>query len=324
MDNHNDRKTTYHELVNTRKVCLNEIMILEANDELFEQNEMLHDYQKLLKKLVMICERISQMVLQKEDKQMDAKFIFMIQNELKTKGISYENRLMTQIKKRKAGKKYHLKEHIQAMIYAMLSNQSKWKHIEQHLPEIDVIFYGYDPEILKSVNDEELIHKIYECKCGNISTAKQMEALPYNIQIMEKIEQEYGSMDAFLNTYPANELVEKLSSNTSKYKLKMMGKALIWEYLRNVGIDGAKPDVHIKRFLSNERMGYGNHSPATEKEVYDTIKQLAYETGLTMIEIDAILWSYCADGYGAICTANPHCHNCCIKEMCHYDTMHVI
>lgn len=56
-----------------------------------------------------------------------------------------------------------------------------------------------------------------------------MEALPYNIQIMEKIEQEYGSIDTFVNTYPANELVEKLSSNTSKYKLKMMGKALIWE-----------------------------------------------------------------------------------------------
>lgn len=56
MDNHNDRKTTYHELVNARKACLNKIMILEANDELFEQNEMLHDYQKLLKKLVMICE----------------------------------------------------------------------------------------------------------------------------------------------------------------------------------------------------------------------------------------------------------------------------
>ena len=41
-----------------------------------------------------------------------------------------------------------------------------------------------------------------------------------------------------------------------KYKLKYVGKALAWEYLRNVGVDGAKPDTHLKRILGSNRLGY--------------------------------------------------------------------
>ena len=39
------------------------------------------------------------------------------------------------------------------------------------------------------------------------------------------------------------------------YKLHQVGEALAWEYIRNVGIDGAKPDTHIRRFLGSDRMG---------------------------------------------------------------------
>ena len=39
------------------------------------------------------------------------------------------------------------------------------------------------------------------------------------------------------------------------YKLHQVGEALAWEYIRNVGIDGAKPDTHIRRFLGSNRMG---------------------------------------------------------------------
>jgi hypothetical protein len=112
-------------------------------------------------------------------------------------------------------------------------------------------------------------------------------------------------------------IVEKLSKGASFYKLKMLGEALAWEYLRNVGIDGAKPDTHLRRFLGADRMGTGDHSPATISEVNEQITILSNQTGMSKIEVDNLIWSFCADGSGEICTATPHCQDCPIADYCH-------
>ena len=92
-------------------------------------------------------------------------------------------------------------------------------------------------------------------KCGNMSTRKQMRPLKGNIEIFEQIETEYGAVDAYITGRNVKEVMESFSETVSKYKPGMMGEALVWEYLRNVGIDGVKPDTHIRRFLSGNRMG---------------------------------------------------------------------
>jgi hypothetical protein len=98
--------------------------------------------------------------------------------------------------------------------------------------------------------------------------------------------------------------------------MKMLGEALAWEYLRNVGIDGAKPDTHLRRFLGADRMGTGKHSPATACEVNAQVAILSEQTGLSKAEIDNLIWSFCADGFGEICTATPHCNSCPISDWC--------
>ena len=82
-----------------------------------------------------------------------------------------------------------------------------------------------------------------------------MKALADNIRIFEQLEKEYGSMDAFITSDAPEVIVKKLSQSNSPYKLHQVGEALVWEYIRNVGIDGAKPDTHIRRFLGSDRMG---------------------------------------------------------------------
>ena len=133
-----------------------------------------------------------------------------------------------------------------------------------------------------------------------------MEALPDNIRVFRRIEDEFGSIDAFITSAPANVIVEKISNGSSPYKMKMLGEALGWEYLRNVGIDGAKPDTHLRRFLGADRMGTREHSPATVSEVNEQVAKLSEETGMSKVEIDNLIWSFCADGFGEICTATPH------------------
>ena len=92
--------------------------------------------------------------------------------------------------------------------------------------------------------------------------------------------------------------------------------ALAWEYLRNVGINGAKPDIHLKRLMGSERMGVSRYTDASDDEVIREVKRLVNATGLTLFEIDYIIWCYCANGKGEVGTANPNCSRCIIREYC--------
>lgn len=316
---------SYIELLKVRDKLIVEIRDFEKNKG--EPGEIIMNpspevvYQCNLNYLSKICELISQ----KYNKEFvwgevndDEHYLFQIRDYLESKGLRYEGSLNWQLAARKGGKQYSMQEHIRAMVYSMISNRTKWHRIEPHLSKIDDLFFNYDPVALKSATGRYFADKLFDIKCGNISTKSQMNALSYNIHIFESIEKEYGSLDEFVTSKPAYEIVRDLSSNGSPYKLKMLGEALAWEYLRNVGIDGAKPDVHLCRFLSGDRMGKGNHSPASTKEVYSTVVGLSQETGLTMTEIDNYIWSYCADEYGEICTAEPHCRECKLSQYCNY------
>lgn len=243
-------------------------------------------------------------------------YLFEIRDFLRKNGLQYECVIDEYVKERASGKQYSFQDHLRALIYAQLSNQTKWSRIVPHLPKIDSVLFNYAPEKLKSVSPEELVKKLYSLKCGNRSTRAQMAALSENICTFERIENEYGSIDGFITSEQPHSIVKRLSDPTSPYKLQQVGEALAWEYIRNVGIDGAKPDTHIRRFLGQNRMGVSKGNEATIEEALYQIDTLAQETGLTKAAIDNLIWSFCADGYGEICTATPHCEICPLKAVC--------
>lgn len=104
----------------------------------------------------------------------------------------------------------------------------------------------------------------------------------------------------------------------NKFYYIFLGYALAWEFLRNIGIDGTKPDLHMRRILGNDRLGYSDYDVATEIEVITIFDSISKNTGCLKSYLDIALWSYCADGYGEICTASPKCKLCVIREFCNY------
>ena len=243
-------------------------------------------------------------------------YLQVISDFLKFKGVQCDETLVEKIKNRNSGKHYGIEDHICGMIYSMISNRRKWCYIVPNLPKIDKLFFDYNPDQIINAVPSDLYNGLCALKCGNISAEQQMNVLADNVRTLQKIEKDYGSLDNFVTSEPAYLIVNKLSEPNSPYKLKMMGEALVWEYLRNVGIDGAKPDVHLKRFFGADRMGNGEKSPASDKEVYEQVRKISDETGMLMVEIDSLIWSFCADGLGEICTAVPECDNCPIREYC--------
>jgi|GEM_PF-129301 len=244
-------------------------------------------------------------------------YLFVIRDYLQKRKIEYNADSIESIKARQTGKHFTINEHVKAMVYSLLTNQTVWSRIVPLLPSIDKVFHNYDPKYIKAHDPDDFSEEIFYLKCGNMSTRKQMRALKGNIEILERIAEEYGSVDTYIAGTDSKEVVESFSKAGSEYKLGMMGEALVWEYLRNVGIDGVKPDSHIRRFLSGNRMGAPLiSSPASMEDVYRQVDHLSEKTGLLKAEVDNLIWSFCADGYGEICTANPHCERCPIKDKC--------
>lgn len=252
---------------------------------------------------------------------MDKNTIYKIKKYLEDENLAHIDNEKSKMQLRSEGKEFTTEEHIKGMIYSLLSAQTVWANIEANFTNIDKLFFNYNVSAIKNSDAQFFIDGLGALRCRSRLTNAQMRELHYNISVMEQIVCEYGSMDKYVTSKSQIEIVRELSDANSKYKLKQMGPALVWEYLRNVGIDGAKPDVHMKRILGSNRLGVSKYENATDDEVFQTCKKLAEETGLWMAEIDYLMWLYCATDRGEICTAHPNCEKCVIRKECKYNQM---
>jgi len=230
------------------------------------------------------------------------------------------------LKKNIEGRKdkiYSLSEHMEAIIYSLLSNQRPWRPIEENRNKIDKIFFNYDVEKIKNENPALFVKLLKEIKCANRSINRQMNGLKDIICVLKNIKKEYGEIDNYYNNHPKVKegypyyLAKELADRNNKYKLKNMGIALVCEYFKNIGIDTAKPDTHIRRMLGKNILGFSKKESATPEETITYIKEIAEKNNFYQMEVDALLWFYCADGYGQICTKDePRCSECVIKKYC--------
>ena len=236
-----------------------------------------------------------------------------------------------QIKKRKDSKElFSLQDHIRAMVYSMLSSGNRWADVSKNadsvtgcIPDVDKAFYNYDVEKLKKCSPEQLRNNVKKIHCGTQSTLKQMDALlSVNIDRLISLGKKFGTVDTYYQKLididdTLKTLVVVLSTPGSIAKLEQMNVALVCEYLRNIGYDIPKPDRHICRILGSEHLALSDKKEVPPFEAFDKVVELAELMGKPTAEVDYILWSYCADGYGEICKKkNAKCKECIAKSHC--------
>ena len=156
-------------------------------------------------------------------------------------------------------------------------------------------------------------------KCGNRSIRKQIGDLPANIEMLERIAGDYGSLDEFVMSAPADQVARKLSVGRSK--LKQVGFTLALEYLRNVGVRAPKSDLHVVRIISERRLGFVKGEPDAH-EAYNVMVRLADDAGINRTYFDNLLWLFCAKDYGNICGTAPRCGACLLGDYCAYPKAH--
>lgn len=201
-------------------------------------------------------------------------------------------------------------DHVKAMVYAQLSNNRPWKQIENNVERINEIFFDFDTNALKGVASEVLVGNLMAIHCGNRQIKHQMHFLKQNIETLEHIQSMENGIDNYYKSLPLGKLVAKLSQQGSSYKLKYMGVPLVCEYLKGVGVDVVKPDVHVCRLLG--RLGYSKKEPASVWETIDICKEIAEEYDMPQSLVDTVLWQYCAKDKFEVCAAQPKCDQCIV------------
>lgn len=235
-----------------------------------------------------------------------------------------------QIDKRNCGSDFALCDHIRAMVYAMLSSGIRWNRVESEIDaetgsisSIDSVFHQYDAEYILQANPNLLRDEVKRLHCASQYTLNQMKALvSVNIGKLQEWEQRYGCIDAYYQQFIGENgtlyaLVKQLADPMSKDKLAQMGEALIAEYLKNVGYRIAKPDRHIRRILGHSALDCSAREIVPIYDAMAIIDEISKETGKSAAEVDYILWMYCADGFGEICTKmKPKCGLCKANNVC--------
>lgn len=214
----------------------------------------------------------------------------------------------TQIQKRKEGHVFTLNEHVEALVWSLLSANRPWYQIEQNREKLREVFHNFDAEYLLVVDPDVLTNKVTMLNCGNRRIVQQMEELRYNIQLLQQIDEKIPLHEFDVINTPYN-VAKALSEGT--LKLKGVAITLAFEFLKNVGVDCAKPDVHLHRLMERWHLPCFN-----EWEIQDSMQKVAKDNGLLVSQAASIMWQFCATGYFEVCTKEPHCSICPVKEYC--------
>ena len=188
--------------------------------------------------------------------------------------------------------------------------RDRWDDIKKAFSDYDIyrVSQYTDKDLEKMMNNPKLIRN-----------EKKLKACIENAKIMKNISEEYGSFGEFLSGLGNNlrELREELRT-----KLKYLGPVLIHEYLKEIGIDSIKPDVHVVKVM--HRLGLVDSEKISSDSIDRVVKmaeKMSRATGEKLNVIDAIFWMYGGGGDNhvkkAICSKNqPLCTECPLTQHC--------
>ncbi len=220
------------------------------------------------------------------------------------------------IKNRSAGKNWSDDEIQEALVKAVLSNNTDWSKIERVLPELNQLFHDYSLSFYAALNesaiDDEFVPWFKARKAASVTLRKDLKNLIKTSSKLHNWSQSRGSAeDYFVSLYRQFEndpkkVALEIGSPESKYKLPAFGVPLAAEALRNMGFDLAKPDRHILRAIGSFGLMHfakwpdqsANKAPqASQAELLSTMKVLenfAVSQNQYTAHVDNAIWFLCA------------------------------
>jgi DNA-3-methyladenine glycosylase I len=187
---------------------------------------------------------------------------------------------------------------------------AKWSNIRKAFDDFDVCkIASYDEEkISQIINTPNIIKNIPKIK-ATVNNAKKV------VELQKRCNSFAGYIGSFEDPLIlANDLVEKFD---------FLGRETVWDFLKLIGFEAIKPDIHVRRILF--RLGLisdWRSDPKITEEVFVIAKKISEATGERLGVIDAVLWFYGADRpkeiKKPICGQKTFCNECYLTKFCKY------
>lgn len=218
------------------------------------------------------------------------------------------------IARRRGGGRFSNEEVFEALVLAILSNQTDWRPIQRVRPELSERFDGFDIQAYAEKKDDELdglVAWFKERKAGSQTRPNDLKRLR---ETAKKLRQFTSSgLDAFFQSCieasggKAESAVFALGG-VPRWKLPGFGPALSAEALRNLGYDIAKPDRHVLRAVGQwdfvefrcwpDRSGTNAPQPSKDELLLamGAVSDFAKAINKTTTFTDSVIWTACAKG----------------------------
>jgi 3-methyladenine DNA glycosylase Tag len=178
--------------------------------------------------------------------------------------------------------------------------------VTSKMPHFRKAFADFDIEKVSKYGDKEFAGLLNNPDI--IRNQRKLRDCIINAGKMKTISKENGSFGEFLSQNQHNP--EKLKEIMQKFS--SVGPALALNFLKDIGMDFIKPDVHVLRIFS--RLGLIDNENSFNPALH-VAEEFKRATGEKLSVIDAVFWMYGGGGDGhikkAICNKNkPFCNEC--------------
>ncbi len=217
---------------------------------------------------------------------------------------------------RASGKVWSDSEVQEALVKAVLSNNTEWSKIEGILPELYELFQNYSLRFFASLSendiDKDFVPWFKSRKAASVTLGKDLKNLIRTSRKLEQWSDTNGSAeDYFMSLYlRSNKDPKKVALDIGlpggAYKLPAFGIPLAAEALRNMGFDLAKPDRHILRAagsfglvaFDNWKDQSANIPPKANKQelcsAMSEVERFARSQHEYVTYLDNVIWLLCA------------------------------
>ncbi|MGQ9546935.1 MAG: hypothetical protein ACUVTR_07295 [Dehalococcoidia bacterium] len=201
------------------------------------------------------------------------------------------------------------------------------------LPALKADLFYYNVNHVAGLSDSAItkLFNKYNSQVKARFLSDELLAIRDNAKVFQHIASNHGSVCSFIKghlpatsynsifgcyIHPADRrLMALFTASASKFKLRAVGLAICCEFFKNIGIDELKPDLHTISFLNRIDL---DRTKTKVSRRPDDVREIGIRISETLKQprsfVDILIWCFCADGEGEICTEDdPKCESCWLK-----------
>ncbi|HAS28052.1 MAG TPA: hypothetical protein DCR59_02500 [Dehalococcoidia bacterium] len=222
---------------------------------------------------------------------------------------------------------------LEGLSKAILSRQATWSSIQNILQPLKIDLCNYNINTVATLTDSYMtsLYTKYKSQVKARFLEDELFSIRDNAKIFQHIIIKHGSVCNLISSHlnnsaydnanncyvraKADSLIKCFTDPISNYKLRNVRLSICCEFFNNIGIDEFKPDAHTIRFFNKINL---DQTKIKVSQRQKDVRQIGITIADTLTEsrkyIDSVIWIFCAEYQGAICTkSKPQCSQCYLK-----------